>query len=307
VGNLVHLGIPDPTPYPVKLRYDRNGFRNASDLDSAAVVAIGDSFVEAVFVPLEETVSERMARALGQPVANLGQSAYGFQQELVVLRRYGLPLEPRLVLWFLFGGNDFRDVAQYDKQRANFGKPVPLPPYRQRSFLRSALFALSRATTRARVSGAAKLQSAQFRRGDGSLDTVYFGQATLEPNAEQWRVGTDTLREAARLTREAGAELLLVYIPRKFEVYLGRVEAPPGSRLHDWRDARVNERVAAWAASEKISFLDTTPALRSEVARGSHPYLLDDVHWNARGHELAAGEILSQLRSRPEWLTTAGE
>ncbi len=306
VGNLVALGIPNPKKYAVQLRYDRNGFRNERDLDSAAVVAIGDSFVEAVLVPLEQTLSERIARAISQPVANLGQSAYGLQQELVVLRRFGLPLRPRVVLWFLFGGNDFRDIAYYEDLRANFGKALERPAYRQRSFLRSALFALSKATLPARVSGAAQLQNAAFVRADGGRDTLYFGQATDPPTAEEWRVGTDSLREAARLSRAANAELVVVYIPRKFEVYQGRLDVPPGSRLHSWSDPQLNRRVAEWASSEAIAYLDTTDVLRGEVERGSHPYLPDDVHWNGRGHQLVAEQIVRWLRAHPAMLADLG-
>lgn len=298
VGNLTHFGVPNPQPYRVRLRYDAHGFRNATDLARADVVAIGDSFVEAVLLQQGETVSERLARGLGSPVANLGQSGYGFRQELVVLRRFGLPLKPRVVIWFLFGGNDFRDVESYEQMRARFGELAEAPPFRQRSFTRSALFALSRATMPQRFSDQALRHLAYFRGADGARDAVIFGQATEHPSEHQWQVGVEALVEASDSTRDAGAEFLLVYIPRKFEVYQGLLEIPEGSFVADWRDAKLNERVAAWAASRGIAFLDTTPPLRREAQAGSHPYLLDDVHWNARGHELAADAIGDWLRSR---------
>ena len=56
---------------------------------------------------------------LDTDVVNLGQAAYGLKQELGVLRRFALPLRPRLVLWFLFGGNDLRDVELYEWQKRN--------------------------------------------------------------------------------------------------------------------------------------------------------------------------------------------
>src|SRR5262249_26014037 len=71
-------------------RYDRHGFRNESDLAAADVILIGDSFVEGWNVSAAELLTERLAEQSGRTVANLGQSWYGPQQELEVLRRFGL-------------------------------------------------------------------------------------------------------------------------------------------------------------------------------------------------------------------------
>src|SRR5262249_43719955 len=112
-GNLAYFGIPAPTQYHVDIAYDKNGFRNDVDLTSADSGAIGDSFVEAALVPQSQTVITQLARHLNVSVANLGQSHYGPQQELVVLQRYGIPLSPKIVIWFFFGGNDLVDIDAY--------------------------------------------------------------------------------------------------------------------------------------------------------------------------------------------------
>ncbi|MBM4383049.1 MAG: SGNH/GDSL hydrolase family protein [Deltaproteobacteria bacterium] len=293
-GNLAHFGPANLPGYHVEMRYDANGFRNDTTLARADVVAIGDSFVEGVLVAREHTVSEQVARRIGATVANLGQSAYGFRQELIVLERFGLPLRPRVVLWFLFGGNDFRDVEEFERMLERVDEAPPKPPFRQRSFVRSGLLALSRALGARR--SASVLHTAHFRRASGERELVIFGHATQSPSEHQWRTGTETLLAAQGRAREIGARFLVVYIPRKFEVYQGLLEIPEGSLVARWKDARLNERVAAWAESQGIDFLDTTPVLRREVEAGSHPYLLDDVHWNERGHELAAELISRRLR-----------
>jgi lysophospholipase L1-like esterase len=295
-GNLAQFGPPNPHLYDVRVRYDGNGFRNDETLERADIVAIGDSFVEGVLVAREHTVSEQIAHRVGATVANLGQSGYGFRQERIVLERFGVPLRPRVVLWFLFGGNDFRDVEEYERVRERFGLPPPSAPLRQRSFLRSSMVALARAS--APPVTAPSLHTAYFRRGSGERDAVLFGHATSDPSESQWRVGTETLRAAHGRAGAIGAQFLLVYIPRKFEVYQGLLEIPPGSLVASWRDARVNERTAAWAEREGIAFLDTTPTLRAEAEAGSHPYLLDDVHWNERGHALVAEAVSARLSSR---------
>ena len=53
----------------------------------------------------------------------LGHSGYGPQQELVVLKRYGLRLHPRTVIWTLFEGNDFSDAERYEEKVARAGSP----------------------------------------------------------------------------------------------------------------------------------------------------------------------------------------
>ena len=58
-----------------------------------------------------------LARLLGCKVANLGQSAYGPQQELAVLKRFGTSLRPRLCIWTFYGGNDLDDVERYEQLR----------------------------------------------------------------------------------------------------------------------------------------------------------------------------------------------
>jgi hypothetical protein len=115
-GDLVHrLGIPTERRYRVDVRYDSRGFRNPLEIDAASVVVIGDSFVEAGLVEEPALVSTRLAARFGVTVANLGQGGYGPQQELVVLRRYGVRLRPKVVLWFFFEGNDLLDVKRYER------------------------------------------------------------------------------------------------------------------------------------------------------------------------------------------------
>jgi hypothetical protein len=46
-------------------------------------------------------------------VANLGQSGYGPQQELAVLKRYGCPPYDRNTSWVFYEGNDLLDVQEY--------------------------------------------------------------------------------------------------------------------------------------------------------------------------------------------------
>ena len=114
---LLYYRIPqsDLTRFRWDVTRDANGFRNATDLKSADIAVIGDSFVEGMAVPYEKTMTSILARLQGKVAANLGQPGYGLQQELIVLKRYGVPLQPRTLIWMFYEGNDLSDTAQDDR------------------------------------------------------------------------------------------------------------------------------------------------------------------------------------------------
>lgn len=300
-GNLVHLGIPRPRRYPVNVRYDRNGFRNDNNFEQADIVVIGDSFVEAALVSRQETVVAQLESMLNTPVANLGQIAYGLRQELEVLRRFGLPLKPRLVVWVLFGGNDLRDVEFYERQLERVGRARPPATLEERLASRNALALAGKLAVDAvrnaggQPSANALNHSALFRRADGTRERVYFSPPEDTPSPHQWQVAIDALTQADRSARAAGADFLVVYAPRSFRVYKPHLEIAPEHASARWVVNDLPERLGRWAAEKGIPFVDTTPRLAAVVARGEHPYFVDDVHWNALGHETAAQVITEEL------------
>jgi hypothetical protein len=101
-----HTWCLENPQYPIDVRGDRHGFRNAADVHIADVAVLGDSFIEADETPHERTVTTVLGHLLDRPVANLGRIAYGPQQELGVLKRYAIPLRPRVIVWTFYEGND---------------------------------------------------------------------------------------------------------------------------------------------------------------------------------------------------------
>lgn len=300
-GNLVHLGIPRPRRYRADVRYDGNGFRNDRTFEQADIVVIGDSFVEAAIVARNDTVVARLEATLKSPAANLGQIAYGLRQELEVLERFGLPLKPKLVVWVLFGGNDLRDVEFYERQLAYYGRVRPPATLEERLASRSALAMAGKLAVDAvrNLSGVptenALNHSGMFKRADGARERVYFSPPEDDPSPHQWQVAIDTLAQANRLARQAGADFLVAYVPRKFRIYQPHLETAPEQRSATWIVNDLPDRLGRWAAEQRIPFVDTTPWLAAVVARGEHPYFIDDVHWNARGHAAAAEAIAAHL------------
>ncbi|HWG96433.1 MAG TPA: hypothetical protein VN647_05050, partial [Nitrospira sp.] len=108
------LCLPSHPAEPFEVKYDKNGFRNDEDFTSADIAVIGDSYVESPMLPGSMLATTRLAKLTQKTVANLGQSGYGPQQELAVLKRYALPLHPKSVVWIFYEGNDLRDAQKYN-------------------------------------------------------------------------------------------------------------------------------------------------------------------------------------------------
>ena len=120
----VFYNVPAVTALTYDVKYDHKGFRNEVDYERADCVVIGDSFVEAGGVSADELFTPRLAEALGISVANFGQSYYGPQQELKVLKRFAVPLKPRICVWVFFEGNDLEDVWRYQQFVAQWPESV---------------------------------------------------------------------------------------------------------------------------------------------------------------------------------------
>ena len=103
------------------LPHDARGFCNPSakaERARAAIVSVGDSFTWCTVVPPEATFTALLEPRLGATTYNLGVPGVGPYEYLEILRRFGLPLEPRIVLLNVYEGNDLRDAVRFAEQRA---------------------------------------------------------------------------------------------------------------------------------------------------------------------------------------------
>ena len=294
-GDLVYgLGIPTDRRYQFDVQYDSRGFRNDHEIEQAPVVVVGDSFVEAGLVPYSALLSTRLGRLLDAEVANLGQGAYGPQQELVVLRRYGLPLNPKIVLWFFFEGNDLVDAQRYERLIAS----VELHDFKERSFAKNALLALARLTAPPPRGDADEARRRSCRLTEDG-ETLYFGYAGSPLSTEELaslQIAQQYFLEARRLASENGAELVFVYVPTKFRVYHDLCEPSEDGLIKEWQLSDLPSRLEGWCKTHGIAYLDLTTALKGAAASGDLVYYPDDTHWNARGNDVGARAIADFLR-----------
>ena len=302
-------GVTNPTIYQCDLRLDCNGFRNPTDLSAADVIVLGDSFIEGLHVSEPELMSAQLERTLGRSVANLGRTGYGPQQELAVLRRYGLKLSPRTCVWAFYEGNDLQDVLSYQAEAARARRATAHPPTwsRQlyaRGFIRNAL-AMS-----LRPAPAQPLRLYTGRLVDRLARTtdVYFSCGVNEGKEPRpygdMSVGFELLRSVLTAAQtdcaQHGIDLIVVFVPAKFRVYANLCTFDRDSPCRNWKlddlPARIQELLVS--VPGEIGYLDLTPRFRAEADAGTLPYLVDDTHWSARGHRAAAEAIASILSTR---------
>jgi lysophospholipase L1-like esterase len=344
--------------YGVLVRINSQGLRDREHAYERAagtfrVVVLGDSFMEAYQVEVEESLPYRLQDRLahrGVEVINLGVGGYGTVQEHLYLRDEGLRYAPDLVVLAFYGGNDLvnnsralQELLVGGDDLKTFGRPYAraerfdvepewVPPdaerlrayaerwrsrrtdswrralrFLQPSMLAHAVEQASASITR-RVTGRRVydpnvlygwpfLERFEPRHAGPDLDEERYARVW----EETWRVTRATLLASHRLARAHGAELAVMTVPALFQADAderARIEAYyPGLRLDP---ERLHRELARFCAAQGIAFVDLLPAFRREEARAGVTlyHRIEDQHWNAAGHALAAQELERALDQR---------
>jgi PAS domain S-box-containing protein len=299
------LCLPARPVEPFEVRYDQNGFRNDQDLASAEIAVIGDSYVESEMFPGSVLATTRLAATTHKTVANLGQSGYGPQQELVVLKRYALSLRPEYVVWVFYEGNDLLDTQQYsDLVRQLRVKMNSLEMTWDRSFTKNVLswlMSLIKECTPARGPSAVP---ASITDKEGKEHRVYVkgrsGSVSLtKQDLDALKESVAVIEEAYRLVQQEGARFIFVFAPTAFRVYHGiaQFENRGGKTILPWDLDDLPDRLRKMIAeiSPDIGFLDLTFVLKAAARESKIVFLPDDTHWSSDGHRVVAEALAGAL------------
>jgi acetyltransferase AlgX (SGNH hydrolase-like protein) len=310
-GDLAAMGnLPGLREYRTeRFTTDDLGFRNRADPAGRRPTAImvGDSFVVGSGVTDEDSVTSRLGTLSGCRIYNAGGVEPHPDRILDLARRVGL--EGNLV------------IHQYAEEYE-----MPAVPTGSRRFTQRALAWMSariggvagRARGRLEVSPLAILCERALKRledgrllpnryagrvvrgrlvnGDAMLFLAYFVgklQAPRDVPTAYWTWLRSELRRG-------GLELVVVIVPGKYRVYRPFLVEPmptPAAAADDYTD-----RVQVELRRAGIPVIDLTPALSAAAARDLRTrlylYWRDDIHWNARGTEVAAAAIRDGLGDR---------
>lgn len=279
------------------------------------VLVLGDSFVEAIGVAVEQAFPRRLEAhlaAAGAPpteVINAGAVGYGTGQEYLLLRHEGLRYQPDVVVLLFFSGNDVAD----NSQQLDYAPIRTLKPYFElvpNGSLRQLPFALPdlsdsqpgqlRRWLRQRSLLFNKLDPDELGKVAGDRGYV---TSILAPYADQgspdldaaWNV-TEALLSATRDEAEAaGARFVLVNVPAPWEVdppFWEMMRSVFDLPADGWDLDRPNRRLAEIAARRNLAYLDLRPVLQAALPEQPRLYYQIDGHWTSAGHDFAARALV---------------
>ena len=267
------------------------------------VLLLGDSFMEALQVPFEESfpflLQQDLARQTGKlvEVVNAGVSGWGTDDELRYLTRYGLQYHPDLVVVAMTIHNDISDNFRQDWHTVQDGVLVEQPKV-PASYLGYKVTELKAflATHFQTYQLWRKVRHRSEIRLIGAQLNSHIVQLFQEPPSERIRSGFEftalLLQRIQEVTAAAGGETALVLLPLRVQVtdssFAAFVSAA-GADTTTMPLTAPQRRLLSTASGLRMPVVDLLPVFRDwTAAGGADPYLEWDGHWNATGHRVAA-------------------
>jgi hypothetical protein len=282
---------------------DENGFRNPAGQRQADIIFIGDSFTEAAQVDDHDTFVRRVAQATGLTAANLGRGAYGPQQELIVLKRYGLAYKPRAVIWQLFEGNDLTDAEEFAEWQSN---PQQVTTSLKERYFNNSLLREWLMNTRSEEPAGPVVT---LRYHDGTVRRVGLRNRHDPQQPATLHLGMhetlNAIAEGHRLCQANGIQLLFVNVPAMVRVMAPNIsfdrpedqnrylpEPAPGQK--DFSQA-----IKEFCAQTRCNFVDSFDVLRQAATNGSDKlYIPNDEHLDLAAHDVMGQLITDWLKSK---------
>lgn len=283
-------GDAGPDHYPVStvsLGYPDAGFRDDGLAAESFAVVIGDSYASCASVPMQACWVERLEQQTGRDWVNLGVVGYGSQQEARMLARYGLPLQPKLVVWVFFA-NDLNDAWRFDQfsQEGRFWRNPVLGWLARHSTVYNlgAFFWYNRAL----FYNLATFDDKTVPRDSNLVWWLTYTDLTSPEAADGLALTQQAILDARQqvLAQDEKTKFVVVIFPYREQVYASTELQPQLDQL--------NQALADFCRQQDLTCLDLTSALRERAGQaGESLYFRKDIHLNQRGNEVAA-DILSE-------------
>lgn len=338
-------GVPHTT-IPYHATYTPDGFRQNSSSPPFEIVLIGDSYVE--FGETDQlTISEQLTLVSASRTFNLGRGWYGPFQYLELFKQYAPRLKPRYAVLCFFDGNDVEDTKQYLRWQngesyytfvlsTNYMSRYVMAFRDSYQFLSSQVerFVDRRWPTIAATAVAEDAQPApkqgEARSSDVHPDLglvalrdrvlpmrfVYWNQPLTTKQlleSEEWQAIGRVLKDFQRLAAEHGSVPVVLFIPKKAEVY-GAFYSPRSGhnflqRISEHMRFENNSHDAFLAIAEQagIRAVDLLPEFRTLAREGKVLYYPFDTHWNPLGRRTAAEILAASLHELSDPATVCGE
>jgi hypothetical protein len=266
-----------------RIATDADGWRGRATLGQSDMVVIGDSFAAGYGVGEEAIFANLSTRPVVKPI---GIGGYSMVQELLWMRELAPALRNKLVVWFVFYGNDLYD--NLTPELRGYRKPF-VREHRGTGGWEIVSQHISRDKWPIQVRG---------RKGHIHLTTLAqlcsdTFLARRAYSACEWLID-----EGRRVCAAAGAELMVLTIPDPHMLtaeghdFLRSLE--PG--LRDFHQQRPDRMFSAICARLGVPIVTGTSFLDMSC------YKPNDCHWNEAGHARVAARLreLHEQRTRAD-------
>jgi hypothetical protein len=262
------------------IRTDADGWRGRSTLEESDIVVFGDSFAAGYGVGERQFFANLRAEPRIKPI---GIGGYSMVQELLWMQRLAPALRGKIVVWFVYFGNDLYDNLSPDLR--GYRKPF----VRQN---RAGEWEIVRThvcreawpiVTKQRLEGAHHWPKlAELCRPGYLSERAYAACEYL-------------IREGQRLLAQSGAELVVMTVPDMLQLSShGHQQLLKMSVVRDKFDpAYPDTQLYGICRSLGVEFLSGQSFLDVSC------YKVNDCHWNARGHRKVA-QALAGLMPSPK-------
>ena len=308
------------------IQYNSQGFRDKEFTPGVdfKIAILGDSFMEAIEVPVSLDTASILSKLLDRRALNTGINSYGTTHELFVYKAFLKPLRPQITLLFFYPGNDVKDNS-CELTRMS-GEPIsgpcgyisdnkviwnnsfdPNDNVRGQSRLKRFL----RQNCRLCLLGYRVMKFDLWDKyRDGDMPFLYNTfradppGPVKKPWEEGWKITTEAMLQLNSEVQSTGGKLYIVTVPeyfavvpdwkKSFEKATGGAKPPK-----DFDPLLVEKQLAALGNAHDIGVLNLAPLFDDYRVKFDlkDPYFwyVCDAHWSPLGHFLAANWVARML------------
>jgi hypothetical protein len=269
------------------------------------VAVVGDSF-SFCYTQYPDCWVEQLSSAYGLSVVNLALPATGSVSHLRILDTFGLPYQPRVVVWQWWGNDSFEDTLLHDITKPKPGRDEPLgpcatpPPLEQwldRHSAVSGMVLQLRCGFNAAAVDPYEVTSGQVHLVFGSPWFQAALDMTSKDNRKGWRTTQDALIQARKLAEDNGFEMVIVLVPAREEVYRSLTEpylGADGVALY----GKGRLMMLEFCQAQGLTCFDAEPVLTRHAEAGEQVYWPSDIHLNPTGNKILAEAVNGFLKAQ---------
>jgi hypothetical protein len=279
------------------------------------VLVLGDSFMEALQVPFEDSFPSLLQAGLRAKlkreveVVNAAVSGWAQDDQLYYLRKHGLRLEPDLILIAMTVHNDVLENLRERFHTLADGELRERPETRMsdleyRSLLVKGFFAsrshLWQLLRKLKHLAAMQMLAADLNRHVAGLITPGAGATASDRG---WELTFALFRGIRDAGKRIGARTAILLIPLRIQLHPAALEGfrnAAGLAAEDIDLDKPQQLMRKFGAEAGIDIIDPLPAMRGWTATSASGSAgaslhLQEGHWNNDGHRLASEIVARSL------------